>query len=440
MLSDTKMMNEIEDIEIRSEEVQEILGTPPSWLVRWGSLTALALFVLLMWLSFLVKYPDVVEGDIHLVSKDPPVRLTAPNASRIEEIIARNNTQVDSGEALIAFRSTANFRHVLSLEDYIASVRSLRDEDLLKFKVPKNLVLGELQADLFEFQDVQLKYNSEMYKELSTSDLRSSQSRISRLDRSMDYQKEMRRQIQEQIAEAEQERKNKEHLVSVNQASQEDVNRVQRRIMDLNKELIRTETEIRDRDSELSALRIKVRSMERGADKETNFASDVLRESFLRLRAGVNTWKQRYIMEAPRSGLVQFIGRNVAENNFVYKDEQLLVILPSKNKEIVGKMFIPFNRSGKVKLGQKVIVKLESLDFQEYGVLEGQVTWKSLSPRDDGQKVELPIDVSFPSKMITTAGKQVPTEEELFGEARIITEERRFIERIFAGIRGYNNY
>lgn len=433
-------MKELEDIEIRSEEVQEILGTPPSWMVRWGSLTALALFVLLMWLSFLVKYPDVVEADIRLVSKDPPIRITASNANRIDEVIVKNNTMVDSGQALIAFRSNANFRHVLTLEDYITALPSLRDEDLLKFKVPNNLVLGELQADLFDFQDVQLKYNSQAYKNLSTSDLRSSQIRITRLDRSMDYQKEMRRQIQEQIAEAEQERKNKEHLVSVNQASQEDVNRVQRRIMDLNKELIRTETEIRDRDSELSALRIKVRSMERGADSETNFASDVLRESFLRLRAGVNTWKESNIIEAPRSGLVQIVGRNVVENNFVYKDEPLMAIVPSKSKEIVGKMFIPFNRSGRVKLKQKVIVHLESLDYQEYGVLEGEVAWKSLSPRDDGQKVEVPIDVTFPTKMVTTAGKLVPTDEELFGEARIITEERRFIERIFSGIRGYSNY
>lgn len=433
-------MKELEDIEIRSEEVQEILGTPPSWMVRWGSLSAFALFVALMWLSFLVKYPDVVDADIRLVSKDPPVRLTALNANRIDEVIVKNNTRVDSGQALLAFRSTANFRHVLTLEDYITALPSMRDEDLLKFKVPSNLVLGELQADLFDFQDVQLKYNSEMYKNLSSSDLRSSQSRISRLDRSLDYQKEMRRQIQEQIAEAEQERKNKEHLVSVDQASQEDVNRVHRRIMELNKELIRTETEIRDRESELSALRIKVRSLESGADNETNFASDVLRESFTHLREGVNTWKQRYIIESPRSGLVQIVGRNVAENSFVYKDEQLMVILPNKNKEIVGKMFIPFNRSGRVKLNQKVIIRLESLDFQEFGVLEGEVAWKALSPRDDGEKSEVAVEVIFPNKMITTAGKVVATEEELYGEARIITEERRFIERIFSGIRGYSNY
>ena len=127
-------MKELEDIEIRSEEVQEILGTPPSWMVRWGSLTAFALFVVLMWLSFLVKYPDVVEADIRLVSKDPPVRITASNANRIDEVVIKNNTQVDSGQALIAFRSTANFRHVLTLEDYITALPSMRDEDLLKFK------------------------------------------------------------------------------------------------------------------------------------------------------------------------------------------------------------------------------------------------------------------------------------------------------------------
>jgi multidrug resistance efflux pump len=432
-------MKELDNIEIRSEEVQEILGTPPSWMVRWGSLAALAVFVLLMWLSFLVRYPDVIEDNIRLVSKQPPANLASPNAIRIEEVVVRNNTLVDSGEVLIAFRSTANFRHILTLDDYISNMRGIKDQDLLNLKVPSNLVLGEVQADFLEFQDAQRKYNSDIYQNLSSFDLRSSQSRISSLDRSLDYQKEVREQIREQIAEAEQDRKNKEYLVSTNQVSQEDVNKVLRRIMDLNKELARSESEIRDRESELSALRIKVRSIERGSE-DTNIASDVLQETFKRLKATISAWKQQYLLEAPTAGLVQIVGRNVAENVFVNKTEPLLSIIPQFKQEKIGKMFIPFERSGKVKVGQRVIVQLESLDFQEYGVLEGEVSWRSLTPRDDPddeQKSELPIDVRFPNGLITTTGKAITTDEVLLGKARIITEERRFIERVFSGVSRY---
>lgn len=432
-------MKELEDIEIRSEEVQEILGTPPSWMVRWGSLSALALFVALMWLSFLVKYPDVVEDDIRLMPKNPPVSISAPSALTIEEVLIQNDMTVDSGRALIVFRSAANFQHILTLDDQLAAVKGRSDGELLKISVPSYYQLGEIQNELYAFQDVQSKFNSDKYKNLSNYDLRTSQIRINSLERGMIFQKEYKQQTLEQIAEAEQDRRNKEHLVSVGQASQEDVNKIIRKIMDFNKDLARIETEIRDRQSEITALKAKINSIKRGTDGDSNFASNLLRESFERLKASINTWKQRYILEAPTDGKVQIVASNVSNNSFVKQYEQLLSIVPTAKQETIGKMYIPFERSGKVKVHQKVIVQLESLEFPEYGVLEGEVSWKAFSPKDDGEKAELPVEIRFPQGMVTTAGKQVPTEELLSGHARIITEEKRFIERIFSGIRRYQS-
>lgn len=56
------------DIEIRSEEVQEILGTPPAWLTRWGTLVAFFTFVVLLWTAYWIRYPDYVEGEIKVTS------------------------------------------------------------------------------------------------------------------------------------------------------------------------------------------------------------------------------------------------------------------------------------------------------------------------------------------------------------------------------------
>ena len=41
------MAEERNFVELRSEEVQEILGTPPGWLVRWGTMVVLLGFGLL---------------------------------------------------------------------------------------------------------------------------------------------------------------------------------------------------------------------------------------------------------------------------------------------------------------------------------------------------------------------------------------------------------
>ena len=45
------MPNNLEDIDLRSEEVQEILTKVPNWLIRWGN----TLFLLIIMMLFLMK-------------------------------------------------------------------------------------------------------------------------------------------------------------------------------------------------------------------------------------------------------------------------------------------------------------------------------------------------------------------------------------------------
>ena len=54
------MPNKLEDIELRSEEVQEILAKVPHWMLRWGNVLFLSLILMLLFLSWLIKYPDIM--------------------------------------------------------------------------------------------------------------------------------------------------------------------------------------------------------------------------------------------------------------------------------------------------------------------------------------------------------------------------------------------
>ena len=57
------MNTNLKDIELRSEEVQEILTKVPNWMIRWGNTLFLFLIVLLLALSWLVKYPDIITSE-----------------------------------------------------------------------------------------------------------------------------------------------------------------------------------------------------------------------------------------------------------------------------------------------------------------------------------------------------------------------------------------
>lgn len=55
------------DIELRSEEVQEVMGQVPAWIVRWGITLLFLVVVALLVGSCFFKYPDVITADMTLI-------------------------------------------------------------------------------------------------------------------------------------------------------------------------------------------------------------------------------------------------------------------------------------------------------------------------------------------------------------------------------------
>ena len=66
-------MEEYEKIELRSDDVQEILGTPPAWIIRWGSTLIFIGVILLGVVSYVVRYPDIIHAPILITTEMPPI-------------------------------------------------------------------------------------------------------------------------------------------------------------------------------------------------------------------------------------------------------------------------------------------------------------------------------------------------------------------------------
>ena len=57
------------DLDLRSEEVQEILGRPPRWIVRCGIAVICAIVAGLFVGSYFIKYQDVIAGLITITTE-----------------------------------------------------------------------------------------------------------------------------------------------------------------------------------------------------------------------------------------------------------------------------------------------------------------------------------------------------------------------------------
>ena len=65
------------NIELNSEEVQEIITSVPSWIVRWGITVIFLVLSCIILLSALIEYPDVIRTNLKVNSTNAPKAVIA---------------------------------------------------------------------------------------------------------------------------------------------------------------------------------------------------------------------------------------------------------------------------------------------------------------------------------------------------------------------------
>ena len=97
----------IEQIELRSEEVQEILTKVPHWMIRWGNSVFFLLIILLLALSWFIKYPDIINSDAIITTEIPPEKEYARASGKIDTIFVNDGQEILKREPLAIIENTA---------------------------------------------------------------------------------------------------------------------------------------------------------------------------------------------------------------------------------------------------------------------------------------------------------------------------------------------
>lgn len=424
-------MEEFENIEIRSEEVQEILGTPPSWLIRWGTTVVFITVLILFWVGYWVKYPDKVTSKIRVTTTEPPKKLIAENTTYISKILVSDEDTVVADQILMVFKSKAKWEDVLVLQDYVLSVRDLSDSSLLSFTPPKDLLLGELQQDLYDFFEKQEKLNfttSKKYEKLSVRDLKKN---ISKLKSSIRSEERKKRKVEEQLIYVGQRYQREQNLYYDKAIPLSKLRKTKEDILALEREIQTIETEIKNKEFEVQTINNEINGVRRGAIESTSTAFTQLKDSFVQLQNALKDWEKRYLITSPIEGIVLIPNEAIGEQQFVSRETELMMVVPLIETETIGKMNMSLNGSGKVQRGQQVIIKFDSYPFHEFGAVIGEVSKKGRVPNG----ATIPIEVSFPNGLETTTGDIIESDREMLGTAEIITMDKRFIERVFEHFR-----
>lgn len=422
-----------EKIELRSEEFNEVLSSIPKWIVRWG-ITMTAIIVLLLLIgSAVFKYPDVISSTVTLTGTTPVSGIVAKTSGKLQEIYVKNNQQVKVKTLLAVIENSAKTLDVVRLKELVRQAEA--NLDTIALIPSQQLQLGSLQSLYSSFYLSMSEYKQ--FKELNYH-LKKIELVKERIAKNETYYTNMLRQKDLLVAQTKiaHQQYVRDSLLGVKELiAKEEVEQSHNRYL-------QTFLSTENMDRSLENLQILLAEMHESLydteyqylDKKNTLETQ-LRSSINQLRAEIEAWEINYALISPVDGEITFTqywtsNQNVTVGSVVFN------IVPTHQGTIVGKALLPTERSGKVKIGQKVNIRFSNYPDKEYGMVKGKVKNISLIPVTYAQNVKSYIvDIDLPNGLMTTYNKELPFLPEMEGQADIITEDISLLERFLMPVR-----
>jgi multidrug resistance efflux pump len=416
------MRNQKPDI-LYSDPVKEIMGTPPSTILRWGTTILLLIFFLFIVFAWLIRYPDTIPAPVEITTTNPPVTLVTKITGHINAFFVKEREKVDSGQLIAVMETTASIKEVALLK---VTIDTISDPELLTYQnLPLFSDLGELQGYYGTFlknlSDLNNYVNNDFYggKIASLADeINGIQEYIGRLI--------IKEKLYSENHMIEEKKYGRDSLLYTGKVIPEsDLERSHQALLRVNIELQQARLDHSAKSIELAEKRQLLQDyrITRLEDKQKLVSG--LRESFLNLKAQINLWENNYLLISPIDGIVSFT-KFWSANQSVVKDEPVVSIVPLEPGNFLGRIDLKMARSGKVKTGLLVNIKLSGYPYLEYGIVRGRVKSKSLVPSGDAYV----IDIELPNGLTTLYGTKLDFTQNMQGTAEIITENIRLLQKI----------
>ena len=414
-----------EKIEIRSDEVQELLGQVPKWIIRWGTSAILMIFLLVIIGSGLFKYPEIQPSTIILTTENPPAKLVANTYGKIVRLFIEDKQKVKAGDHIVLIESAADYQNVLEIEKLLKNFRQNTDKGIYP-EIEKSYSLGEIQsffASFIKSYKNYLKFININYHEKKIKGIKQELKKYDIFYLRLNEQSEV---LKKELVLAKKQFGRDSILFRQGVLSSSDYEKSE-------SSLLKKEYAYKETHTELAAAKIKVEELnQKILDFELDYANEkgekqnILYETFDRLIAEIDIWKQKYVLITPIDGIVTF-NKFWSENQNVREGEVVLTILPDTAGGVIGKINLSVKGAGKVKKGQKVNIKFANYPHMEFGMIRGEVTSISLVPDKNFYSAE----VKLTNGLVTNYGNEINFQQEMPGLAEIITDDMSLLRRIF---------
>lgn len=408
------------------EAVQEFISRKPGFLIEHGTVLFLCILLAIVAACWFIQYSDVITTSAKLKSINAPKAVVNKMQGKLVKLLVKENDSVKENEVIGYMESTANPVEVLKLEAVIDTVnvfiQSNKEEMLpgcisgLQFKN-----LGELQQPYQTFIQAYIAYKdyiSNGFYERKRNMLSNSLNDLVRLHANLSDQKYIQQQ-DETLAVKTYEMNEKllnEKVISLKEFRDEKSKMLNKSLSvpQVNAAIISNETQQNEKRKEMLEL-----------DNQAAQQQAVFMQALNTLKNEVADWKKHYMLIAPVKGKVSFTSF-IQEKEELTANQTICYINPA-NTASYAEIFIPQSNFGKARIGEKVLLKFQAYPYEQYGSIEGVLSFVSPVATDSGYAAK----VDLPKGLTTNFGKKILYRDGLLSTADIVTEDMRLLQRFY---------
>ena len=416
----------LKNIELKSVQLNEVLSKPPRKIIRYGNIVFFLLIVLLLFVAWLIEYPDEILGKAVVTSSKPPIELRNQQYFKLEALSVKENQTVKKNDFLAQFNYQADPNSITLVKAYLNSIENSVNEQNMNIKLlSEEINLGLLQENYTRLTFLIAEWNNLNNDLIFEKQIESIQNEITFRERLKLITSRKMKIAECDYALIKDELEASERLSNENLISKQNLNQEKRNESQAFQSVQNQKEAYLQNMITLNSLRKQVEVVKNDSKiKKAKYISD-MQLAIVGLNSAINDWEKNAFWLAPCDGKVLF-NTHLQVNKYYKADEASIVIVP-KGNEMIALATIQTAGAGKVKKGQQTFIELENYPKNEFGLLEGKVN--HVTAIDNNGNYE--VIIGLPKQLVTTYKKKIPYQVKLNGSVKIITKKKRLIERFF---------
>ncbi len=420
-------MNEhLQKMELRSEDVQSIMKSIPAWTIRWGGTIVVVVMLLLLSITWFIKYPDIIKGTAIITTKIPPEKHYSKVFGKIDTLFVAQGDSVNIGQSIAVLENNSDHADVLLLRKVLDTIKMNKKTFYFPFDNLPFLFLGELEMEYAAFENSYIQYHLNARLNPLDKIAKSNESSINELQHRLKWLVVQRNYQIQQVDLLKSDLTRHKNLLKKGVISKSEFESKQLTYINGERQLAFISSTIHEVREAINDAKIDYTDAD--FDRQNN--EIVLRKKLVQnynlLKRGMKDWEQNYLISSSFNGRVSF-NKFWSSRQTIKKGELVCTILPFNNDYVV-RIKTMGKGTGKIVKGLKVNIDLDKFPAYENGTLQGIVNLIPAVPEEDGSYM---INAKLSNNLMTTYHKKIEFTQEMKGSAEIITKDISLAQRLF---------